>query len=130
MYKPAFRRLEREERTVKKRTVFPHFSHALTAHTGNASMSLVVTLMNLLKLSSYVTFCVDLVIPTKKVVIYPNNKPWVTKEFKCVINKKKQSFDSGDLMEMKAASREVKNETRKAKTLYRKKIEKNIVLVT
>lgn len=38
---------------------------------------------------SYITFCVDLVIPIKKVVAYPNNKPLITKETKLIINKNK-----------------------------------------
>ena len=39
-------------------------------------------------ISSYITFCVDLVIPTKKVVS-TSNKPWVTKELKSVLDNKK-----------------------------------------
>lgn len=74
--------------------------------------------------SAYISLCVDDVIPTKKVVIYPNNKPWVTKELKSVINKKKKTFYCGDPLEKKAVSREVKkNKIRKAKIQYRRKIE-------
>lgn len=58
--------------------------------------------------SAYIKYCVDMVIPTKK-VIYPNNKPWVIKELKSVIN------NLGDQLEKKAVSREGKNEIRKAK---------------
>ena len=42
--------------------------------------------------SAYVKYCVDEVIPSKNVLIYPNNKPWVSKELKSVINKKKKCF--------------------------------------
>ena len=63
--------------------------------------------------SSYINFCVDLVIPTKKIVTYPNNKPWVTKELKSTINKKKHIFFTGDPLAKKAASREVRNEIKK-----------------
>ena len=74
-------------------------------------------------ISSYITFCVDLITPTKKVITYPNNKPRVTKEFKGVINKKKMIFYSSDLLEKKSVSKEVKEEIRKAKIKYRNKIE-------
>lgn len=74
-------------------------------------------------MSAYVKYCVDMIIPSKKVVIYPNNKPWVTKELKSVINRKKKTFYLGDLVEKKAVSREVKNEIKKAKSQYRNKIE-------
>ena len=60
--------------------------------------------------SSYVTFCVDLVISTKHVVIFPNNKPWVTADLKSAIKKNKKIFFSGDPQEKKAASKEVKAE--------------------
>ncbi len=73
--------------------------------------------------SSYITFCVDLVIPSKTVFTYPNNKPRVTKELKSVINRKKRVFYSGDPLEIKAVSKEVKVEIRKAKLKYRNKIE-------
>ena len=74
-------------------------------------------------ISSYISFCVDLVIPMKKVVVYPNNKPWITKELKSVINKKKRTFYAGNPLEMKAVNREVKSEIVKAKMNYKKKIE-------
>lgn len=40
--------------------------------------------------SAYITFCVDSIIPSKKVTIFPNNKPWVTKDLKNILNKKKR----------------------------------------
>lgn len=42
--------------------------------------------------SSYISFCVDNIIPTKKVTIFPNNKPWITKELKEILNKKKKDL--------------------------------------
>lgn len=48
---------------------------------------------------------------------------WVTKELKSIINKKKQTFYSGDPLKKKAVSREVNKEIRKAKIQYRRKIE-------
>ena len=52
-------------------------------------------------ISSYITFCVYS-------VNFPNNKPWVTKELKSVINKKKRTFYIGDPWEKKEVSKEVK----------------------
>lgn len=37
--------------------------------------------------TSYISFCADNIIPSKKVTIYPYNKPWITKEFKEILNK-------------------------------------------
>ena len=47
----------------------------------------------------------------------------MTKKLKTVLNKKKRAFYSSDLLEKKNVEREVKNEIRKAKTEYKKKIE-------
>lgn len=49
--------------------------------------------------SEYIRFCEDLVIPKKKVNIYPNNKLWVTQELKKLPNQKKIMFKSGDSKE-------------------------------
>lgn len=73
--------------------------------------------------SSYITFCVDSIVPSKKVVIFPNNKPWVSKDLKSVINKKKMIYCTGNQMERKEVSREVRGEIRKAKLKYKDKIE-------
>lgn len=57
------------------------------------------------------------------VIKYQNNKPWITKELKSIINKKKLTYFTGDLQERKAALREVRNGIRIAKAKYREKIE-------
>lgn len=62
----------------------------------------------------------------KNVVVYPNNKPSVTKELESVINKKKRPFYIADLLEKRSVSREVrKSELAKAKLNYKNKIEMN-----
>jgi hypothetical protein len=73
--------------------------------------------------SSYISFCVDTVIPTKQTVIFPNNKPWVTKELKSVLNKKKRVFYTGSAEEKKRVNREVRGAISKAKREYKDKIE-------
>lgn len=42
--------------------------------------------------TSYISFCVDNIIPSKTVSIYPNNKPCITNELKEILNKKKRIF--------------------------------------
>lgn len=77
--------------------------------------------------SSYVTFCEDTLIPVKKVVVFPNNKPWLNKDVKAVINRKKKICFSGDLQAKKEAIREVRSKIAKAKSKYREKIEMQYV---
>ena len=46
--------------------------------------------------SSYVKFCEDLIKPSKQVECYSDHKPWITKDIKHIINKKKQIYSQGD----------------------------------
>ena len=72
--------------------------------------------------SSYIHFCEDNIIPSKTVTIFPNNKPWVTKELKEVLNKKKMIFFTGSESEKKV-NREVKYAIKTAKLKYKNKVE-------
>ncbi|TWW56239.1 Centrosomal protein of 104 kDa [Takifugu flavidus] len=78
------------------------------------------------RLTDYLNFCVDVVVPTKTVQCYPYNKPWVTQEVKDVLNKKKKAFRNKDREEMKEAQWEVKRCLKEAKNTYRKKVEKKL----
>lgn len=55
---------------------------------------------NVLVVYSYTTFCVNSIIPTKTLTVFPNNKPWVTKELKNILNKKK-GYSCQELMRRK-----------------------------
>ncbi|KAI3371619.1 hypothetical protein L3Q82_024188, partial [Scortum barcoo] len=78
-------------------------------------------------LTDYLNFCADVVSPVKTVrCCYPNNKPWVTREVKTVLNKKKAAFWSRDREAMKAAQQEVKHCVKEAKDSYRRKVEQKL----
>nr|XP_049609558.1 uncharacterized protein LOC125988413 [Syngnathus scovelli] len=77
-------------------------------------------------LTDYLNFCMDVVAPVKTVRYYPNNKPWVTREVKAVLNRKKAAFRSRDREAMKAAQQEVKHCVREAKDTYRTKVEQKL----
>lgn len=51
-------------------------------------------------ITSYIKFCEDYVSETKTVKIFPNNKPWVSKQLKICLNEKKAAFCSGDVQLM------------------------------
>ncbi|KAK0141969.1 hypothetical protein N1851_020343 [Merluccius polli] len=77
-------------------------------------------------LTDYLNFCMDVVAPARTVRCFPNNKPWVTRGVKAVLNKKKAAFRRGDKEAMKAAQREVKVCLRDAKESYRRKVEQKL----
>ena len=72
--------------------------------------------------TSYIKFCIDLIIPTKKVTVFANNKPWVNKHVKAVINKKKAAL-SNDRNGLREIQKELNKMIKGAKEQYRDKIE-------
>ena len=70
----------------------------------------------------YIHFCVEC-IPQKTVKVFPNNKPWITKAVKDVINKKKQIFGQGDKIKLKEVQKELKRVIKMEKEKYKTKIE-------
>ena len=54
--------------------------------------------------------------------MFPNNKPWVTKRIKGIINRKKRAFLKNDKEEYRSVQKELKEEIRKEKEQYKNKI--------
>ena len=74
-------------------------------------------------ITSYIKFCVDSIIPTKTIKVYPNNKPWVTKEMKTYLNLKKIAYQQRDIQKLKDAQRDINNHIRKCKMNFKEKVE-------
>ena len=66
----------------------------------------------------YIDFCVECTIPQKTVKMFPNNKPWITKTIKDIINRKKFAFLKNDKGEYRSVQKELKEEIRKEKEQY------------
>ena len=73
--------------------------------------------------TDYIHFCVDIQTREKKVLCYPNNKPWITKDLRKTINEKKFLFAQGDIMALKLKQKELRKEIIKCKEIDKKKIE-------
>ncbi|KAJ8405310.1 hypothetical protein AAFF_G00323010 [Aldrovandia affinis] len=54
--------------------------------------------------TDYINFCVEGVIPTKKVKVYPNNKTYIKGDIKRVIKDKKTTFQNKDRGELTFAN--------------------------
>ena len=50
--------------------------------------------------------------------MFPNNKPWITKRIKEIINRKKLVFQKNDKEEYRSVQKELKEEIRKEKEQY------------
>ena len=55
--------------------------------------------------------------------MFPNNKPWITKRIKGIINRKKLAFLKNDKEEYRFMQKELKEEIRKEKEQYKNKTE-------
>lgn len=65
--------------------------------------------------SAYITFCEDMVIPRRSVLIYSNNKPWFSRNVKNAIIQRNISFHKGDITEYLDLRKQVKREIKVAK---------------
>ncbi|CAM4530207.1 unnamed protein product [Leuciscus chuanchicus] len=77
-------------------------------------------------ITDYLNFCVENTVPTKKVLCFSNNKPWVTSELKALLNKKKRLVRSGGREELRRVQKQIRREVRKGKISYREKVEEHL----
>merc|ERR1719239_876844 len=73
-------------------------------------------------ISNYILFCEQLCVSTKTVKCFPNNKPWVTKDVKEIINEKKLLFIKKDKDKLKQCQKKLDNALQKGRDTYRDKI--------
>lgn len=53
-------------------------------------------------------FFEDSVVPTKNVRCFPNNKPWVSKDIKILLNRKNRAHMARDRKELRAVQKDLK----------------------
>ena len=75
-------------------------------------------------INAYLIFCIDMLVPTKEVVIYPNNKPWVNKELKSLMKEKRRIALSGNRNELRNISRQLTGKIAEEKRKYKEKVER------
>ena len=51
------------------------------------------------RVTSYINFCIDVLVPVKEVKIHPNNKPWITRDIATLLMQRKQAFREGNMEE-------------------------------
>jgi hypothetical protein len=76
-------------------------------------------------ISSYISFCVDLVLETKEVKVYPNSKPWVSPELKTLLTDRQAALKDNDREKMKKIQRQIDTKIKAEKKKYSAKLEEN-----
>lgn len=74
--------------------------------------------------TNYITFCEEMVVPTKTVKVFSNNKPWITKALKSTLNEKKIAYLSGNKIESKLIQNKLNKQIKAAKMEYKERVEK------
>ncbi len=78
-------------------------------------------------ITDYLKFCVDCVVPKKEVKVYPNNKPYISKDVKDCINRKKTAFKNRDSLGLKIVQKELNQKLRDARKKHKDIIEQNFI---
>lgn len=76
--------------------------------------------------TNYIQFCIDSVIPTKRIKVFPNDKPWMKNRMKEALFRRKRAFQQGDLIQVKAIQKEIKQIISECKHNYKLKIERQM----
>ncbi|KAI3358284.1 hypothetical protein L3Q82_003282 [Scortum barcoo] len=74
-------------------------------------------------ITEYTRFCEDTTVPARTVHCFSNNKPWITRDLKALLNKKKRAFRAGDREEQRRVQHELRDMLRTCKDNYRRKLE-------
>ena len=75
--------------------------------------------------TSYISWCVDCIVSTKQVKVFPNGKPWINKQIKNLLKDKKKACNDNDTILMKSIQKSIDKEIKNAKKVYKNKIEQN-----
>ena len=67
-----------------------------------------------------------MILPTKTVCCFPNNKPWITSGIKRLLNQKKAAYRDGDTVKRKLIQQELRSSLRQAKLEYKRKVERKL----
>jgi len=71
----------------------------------------------------YISKCVNDVTTTKKITMYPNQKPWLNGAVRSLLKARDSAFRSGDKVALRAARRELVDGIRNAKATYALRIQ-------
>ncbi len=71
----------------------------------------------------FIRKCVEDVVPTKTIRIYPNQKPWINSDVRAALSARTSAFKSGNFDDRKQASYDLRKSIKAAKWQYKNKVE-------
>ncbi|KAI4905610.1 hypothetical protein NFI96_003218 [Prochilodus magdalenae] len=73
--------------------------------------------------TSYISTCIETIVPTKRCRTYPNQKPWINCDVRSMLRARSTAFLSGNAEDYKRARYDLRRSIRQAKRQYRVKLE-------
>ncbi len=71
----------------------------------------------------FIRKCIEDVVPTKTICIYPNQKPWINSDVRSALSARTSAFKSGNTDDRKQASYDRRRSIKAAKQQYKNKVE-------
>ncbi len=71
----------------------------------------------------FIRKCIEDVVPTKTIPIYPNQKPWINSNVRSALSARTSAFKSGNTDDRKQASYDLRRSIKAAKRQYKNKVE-------
>ncbi|KAK3567875.1 hypothetical protein QTP86_027317 [Hemibagrus guttatus] len=76
---------------------------------------------------AYIAFCTIIVLTTKTIKVFPNQKPWLDRKVRSLLKARNIAYRSGDRLAYSNARRELKKGITEAKQRYQQRIEGHFV---
>ncbi len=73
----------------------------------------------------FIRKCIDDVVPTKTIRIYPNQKPWINSDVRSALSARTSAYKSGNTDDRKQASYDLRRSIKAAKRTYKNKVEEH-----
>ncbi len=73
----------------------------------------------------FIRKCIDDVVPTKTIRIFPNQKPWINSDVRSALSARTSAFKSGNTDDRKQASYDLRRSIKAAKRQYKNKVEEH-----
>ncbi len=73
----------------------------------------------------FIRMCIDDVVPTKTICIYPNQKPWINSDVRSALSVRTSVFKSGNTDDRKQASYDLRRSIKAVKRTYKNKVEEH-----
>ncbi len=73
----------------------------------------------------FIRKCIEDIVPTKTIRIYPNPKPWINSDVRSALSARTSAFKSGNTDDRKQASYDLRRSIKAAKRQYKNKVEEH-----